>query len=205
MSEESTQNSEDAAWVTIETPFSRTELCAFLDDIERLYRINSMLVFEEWQKTGEHQYRLKAKNLSNSQQLETDLNAEINAGSVTLHYSSGLRSSTSFRVDDEIDGCAKLIIRDDYSGSSVAERELRIDEVDKSLLHWGNCLHRYLHQWKRWSWLPGWQFYMRRVWQPMKPMARRITYMLMLITFAEFVLFLMVFTVFLLELDKYFN
>ena len=37
----------------------------------------------------------------------------------------------------------------------------------------------------------------------MKPAARRISYILIMITLAEFVLFLMVFTVFWLELDKY--
>ena len=205
MTEENIQNSEDAAWVTIETPFNSTELRAFLDDIERLYRINSMLVFEDWQQSGDQRYRLKAKNLSNGKLLETDLKAKYSDDGVTVRYDEGLRSSTSFRVDGEIRGYAKLVVTDDYSGSPQAERESRIDEVDKSLVNWGNCLYRYLHQWKRWSWVPGWQFYMRKIWQPMKPTARRISYILILITFAEFVLFLMVFTIFWLELDKYIN
>lgn len=205
MTDESTQDNQDAAWVTIETPFNSAELCAFLDDVERLYRINSMLVFEEWQQTGDRQYRLKAKNLSNGQQLKTDLEVEPTADGITVRYNEGLRTSTSFRVDDEVDGCAKLVVTDDYSGASLTERESRIDEVDKSLVQWGNSLYRYLHQWKRWSWLPGWRFYMRKIWQPMKPMARRITFILIIITLAEFVLFLMVFTVFWLELDKYIN
>lgn len=203
MTRESTQDRDDAAWITIETPFSKSELRAFLEDIERLYRINSMLVFEEWQQTGDQQYQLQAKNLSNGKSLASNLDVKFSDSSVTVNYSEGLRTSTTFRVDNEIDGCAKLVVTDDYSGSSLAERESRIDEVDKSLVHWGNCLYRYLHQWKRWSWLPGWQIYIRKVWQPMKPTARRITYILLLITFAEFVLFLMVFTVFWLELDKY--
>jgi hypothetical protein len=46
---------------------------------------------------------------------------------------------------------------------------------------------------------------MRKIWQPMKPMARRITFILIMITLVEFVLFLMVFTIFWLELDKYIN
>jgi hypothetical protein len=125
--------------------------------------------------------------------------------SVTLRYDEGLRSSTSFRVDGEAGGSAKLIVTDDYSASSLAERESRIDEVDKSLVNWGGHLHRYMHLWNRWSWLPGWQFYMRKVWQPMKPMARRITQILLMITLAEFVLFLLVFTIFSLELHKYIN
>ncbi|MEE8365286.1 MAG: hypothetical protein V3R76_05835 [Gammaproteobacteria bacterium] len=205
MTDESTENNEDAAWVTIETPFGNAELRAFLDDVERLYRINSMLEFEEWQQTGDRQYRLKAKNLSNGNQLETDLEVELTADGITVRYDEGLRTSTSFRVDDEVGGCAKLVVTDDYSGCSFTERESRIDEVDKSLVHWGNSLYRYLRQWKRWSWLPGWKFYMRKIWQPMKPMARRITFILIMITLVEFVFFLMVFTIFWLELDKYIN
>lgn len=205
MTDESTENNEDAAWVTIETPFGSAELRAFLDDVERLYRINSMLEFEEWQQTGDRQYRLKAKNLSNGKQLETDLEVELTADGITVRYNEGLRTSTSFRVDDEVGGCAKLVVTDDYSGCSFTERESRIDEVDKSLVYWGNSLYRYLHQWKRWSWLPGWKLYMRKIWQPMKPMARRITFILIMITLVEFVFFLMVFTIFWLELDKYIN
>ncbi len=203
MSDESNQNIEDAAWVTIETPISSAKLRAFLDDVERLYRINPMLEFEEWQPTGNQQYRLKAKNLSNGKQLETDLDVEITPDGIMVSYNEGLRTSTRFRVEDEVDGCAKLVVTDDYSGCSLTERESRVDEVDKSLVHWGNSLYRYMHQWERWSWLPGWRFYMRKIWQPMKPTARRITFMLIMITLAEFGLFLMMFTIFWLELDKY--
>ena len=52
--------------------------------------------------------------------------------------------------------------------------------------------------------MPGWKFYMRRIWQPMKPMARRICFILMVVTAAEFIVFLLVFAVFWLEMDKYF-
>jgi hypothetical protein len=43
---------------------------------------------------------------------------------------------------------------------------------------------------------------MRFVWQPMRPLGRRIAFLLIVITALEFVVFLMVFTVFWLELDK---
>ena len=204
MNEESSDR-EDAAWVTIDTPFDSTELRLFLDDVERLYRINPMLVFEEWKKTGELQYQLRAKNLSNNQILETTLDVEPGNDGIIVHYQHGLRSATSFRIEELDDGSVKLVVTDDYSGVSLGDREARIEEVDKSLVTWGGHLHRYLHLWKRWSWLPGWQFYMRKVWQPMKPMARRITQILLMITLAEFVLFLLVFIVFTLELDKYIN
>lgn len=203
MTEDPSEDSEDAAWVTIETPFDAAELRTFLDDVERLYRINSLLVFEEWRQTNATHYRLRAKNLSNDRMIEVELDVEASDDGITVRYSEGLKTSTRFRVEPQPDGPAKLIVTDDYSGSSAEEREARIDEVDKSLGEWGRNLHRYLRQWKKWSRVPGWKFYMRRVWQPMKPMARRICFILIVVTAAEFVAFLFVFTIFWLEFDKY--
>ena len=203
MSEGAPQDSEDAAWVTIETPFGIADLRMFLDDVERLYRINSLLVFQDWRQIGINRYFLKAKNLSNDSLLETELDVASTDIGITVHYSEGLRSATSFRVESQPDGTAKLIVTDDYTGTSVAEREARIDEVDKGLVQWGMSLHRYLRQWKRWSWLPGWKFYMRRIWQPMRPMARRISFILIAVTVAEFIVFLVVLAIFWLELGKY--
>ncbi|GBE42378.1 MAG TPA: hypothetical protein ENH05_00440 [Rhizobiales bacterium] len=205
MSEDSPQGSEDAAWVTIETPYNAAELRSFLADVERLYRINSQLVFEEWRQTGENQYSLKAKNLSNDRLIETGLEVEPADDGITVRYSHGLRKATAFRVEAQPGGTAKLVVTDDYSGSSLSEREARIDEVDKSLVQWGENLYRYLGRWKRWSWVPGWKFYMRRVWQPMKPSARRIAFMLIVVTVAEFVVFLFVFTIFWLEMGRSLN
>ncbi len=203
MTEDPSRDGEDAAWVTIETPFDAVELRPFLDDVERLYRINSLLVFEDWRQIDATHYRLQAKNLSNDRLLDLELDVETDDDGIVVRYSEGLKTATRFRVEPRPDGSANLIVTDDYSGTSPDEREARIDEVDKSLVEWGRSLHRYLRQWKKWSWVPGWKFYMRRVWQPMKPMARRICFILIVVTAAEFVAFLFVFTIFWLELDKY--
>ena len=69
----------------------------FLQDVERLYRINPMLVFDQWEKIGELQYHLKAKNQSNNQLIDTKLNVEPGTDGIIVHYQQGLRSSTSFR------------------------------------------------------------------------------------------------------------
>ncbi len=196
----------DAAWVTIETPFPADELRRFLDDVERLFRINSYWVFKEWKATGENRHHFRLKNLSNDNTLETDITVTSDSGGVRVAYAGGLKTETSFRVEpDPGGGPAKLIVTDDYSGTAKEEREERIHEVDKSLVQWGRDLHQYLRLWKKWAWLPGWKWYRRRVWQPMQPMARRICYMLLVITALEFIGFLMVFTIFWLELDKYFG
>lgn len=203
MSKDAPQDSEDAAWVTIETSYSAADLRAFLDDVERLYRINNLLVFEEWSRLGENRYRLRVENLSNGRLFESDLEVESDADGITVRYAKGLRTATSFRVVPGAGDRANLIVTDDYAGTSLAEREERIVEVDKSLVPWGIDIHRYLRRWKRWSWLPGWKLYMRRLWQPMKPMARRIAFMLWMVTAAEFVVFLLIFAIFWLELYQF--
>ena len=195
----------DSAWVTIETPFDAKGLFGFLDDVERLFRINSLLVFENWQSLGDGEHQFTAKNLSNDKTVKTRFKAIREGDTLTLTYSDGLKTTTTFRLDPQPDSTANLVITDDYSGTPADERQARIDEVDKSLVQWGHDLHRYLHMWKKWSWIPGWKWYRRRVWQLMQPMARRICYMLLVITALEFIGFLMVFTIFWLELDKYFG
>ncbi len=203
MIEHPAQDRDDAAWVTIKTPFDSASLRLFLDDVERLYRINPMLEFDEWCQDDENRFRLSAKNLSNGRRLETFLTVSGTKDGLMVHYSDGLRRSTYFQIEDRPDGDANLVVTDDYSGTSIEEREARIDEVDKSLVQWGQALHQYLYRWKRWSRVPGWKFYMRRIWQPMKPMARRISFILIALTTAEFVLFLLFFIIFRLELHKY--
>ena len=79
----------------------------------------------------------------------------------------------------------------------------RVAETDRSLLAWGGDLYRYFRDWRRWSWLMPWRWYMRRVWRGMKPTARRIAYMLWMVTVFEIVSVLLIVAVFALELDKY--
>lgn len=201
--DEKTDLENDSAWVTIETPFDAKELSEFLDDVERLFRINSQLQFEDWQSLGDGEHQFTAKNLSNKKTTTTKFKAVRERDTLTVTYSGGLKTTTTFRMEPKPDGTADLIVTDDYSGTPADERKARMDEVDKSLMQWGRDLRYYLLMWKKWGWLPGWKWYKRRVWQPMQPMARRICTMLIMITALEFVIFLMVFTIFWLELDKF--
>ena len=194
---------QDAAWVTIETPFNADWLEEFIGDIERLYRINSLMEFQELRQTSHREYHLDAKNLSNGKTLKTNLSIIPGKNKVHVIYSDGLKTSTKFRINLKPGGKAELVITDEYGGTSPKEREARIDEADKSLVQWGRDIHRYLRLWKRWSRVPGWKWYMRRVWQPLKPSARRISFMLIMITLVEFIIFLMIFAIFWLELYRY--
>jgi hypothetical protein len=78
-----------------------------------------------------------------------------------------------------------LVVTDVYEGGTAAERRARGGEVDLSLNAWGRALHDYLRLWSRWSWLGPWRWYMRRAWQPMTPSARRIVWMIWVVSAFE--------------------
>ena len=198
-----TEDGGDAAWVTIETPMTAAALLAFCHaDVERLFRINSMLKFEEWRQVAENKHRVHLRNLANDKELETGLHVESLADGLRVTYDNGLKSATIFRVEATGDG-AQLVVTDDYSGTPIEERQARTDEVDPSLVQWGHDLHRYLARWNRWSRLAPWRWYMTRFWQPMTPLARRVVFLLIVISAMEFAVFLMVLAIFVLELDKF--
>ena len=196
MSEETAR---DAAWVSVETPLPPLQLREFLDNPARLYRINSLLEIRRWSEHEPGRIRLEALNLSNGKTWDTDLLVERGDDSLRIEYGGLLKTSTSFRIEPNKKGGSLLTITDDYSKTPEAERQARLDEVDRSLVQWGKDLHAYLRAWKRWSWLPPWRWYMTRVWQNMKPSGRRITRWILWITIGELAAFLMVFTVFVIE------
>ncbi|MCK4866804.1 MAG: hypothetical protein KAT39_02050 [Alphaproteobacteria bacterium] len=197
-----TEDSQDAAWVTIETPLTADALLAFCrEDIERLFRINSLLKFEEWHHGAENEHRVRLLNSVTGKELETGLHVEPLSDGLRVTYDTGLKTATTFRVE-ATEGSAQLVVTDDYSGTPAAERQARTDEVDQSLIQWGHDLHRYLAMWNRWSRYGLWRWYMNRVWKPMTPLGRRVVFLLIVITAMEFAVFLMVLAIFVLELDK---
>lgn len=189
----------DASWVIVDTPLSLPALREFCADIERLFRINPYLEFERWQRTGVDSIHAKFRNLSNQQMVELDLTIERESDAAfTLVYRAGIKARTRFVLEPAGAG-SRLTITDDYAGMPPAEREQRLHEVDKSLTAWGWALHEYLRREQRWGRSALWRWYMRRWWLPMTPRARRITYMLVLLTAAELVLVLLVATIYWIE------
>ena len=175
---------EDAAWVRIPTELSAVDLRTFLEDVERLYRINPLLEIAAFEPLGENRYRLAAHNHSNGQDVDVVLAATAKDCKLEIAHSVGLKSATLFRVETTPGG-AHLVVTDIYAGGSDEERRARAGEVDLSLNAWGRALHDYLRTWARWKWLSPWRWYMRRVWQPMKPSARRIVWMIWVISAFE--------------------
>lgn len=197
----------DQAWVRVKTELAPGELLAFVqEDPERMFRINSMYEFLEWRKTGRDSYVFRIRNHANGRIVETTAGTEIIPEGLIVRYGGGLKASTQFRVERAPAGMgADLIITDDYSHVSEAERAQRTAEVDNSINWWGQDLYRYFRYFRRWSWFPGWRWYMDRFWKPMKPVARRVVYILYVVTVVEIVAVIAAVILFGFGWDEYFR
>lgn len=183
----------DAAWVKIETPLSVVALAEFCTDLERLYRINPYLEFKSWQTLPAGRYRAQLRNLSIGREMDLDMSMhQDSACEFAVHHARGIKRSTRFTIAAAPDGSTLLIV-DDYSGATA---DRNTDEVDRSLHAWGVALREYLDREQRWGWCAPWRWYMRRVWMPMKPAARRITFIILLVTLAEIALFALVMAIY---------
>jgi hypothetical protein len=192
----------DAAWVSLPVPQSPDELAALCRDVEALFRVNPYLYFSAWRRTGPASYHTEFENRSNQQRVAVDFEVTAGPGTgFTVNYAGGLKKRTVFAIEPAPEG-SRLTITDDYEGFPPEERAARAAEVDKSLHAWGVALRAYFLRQKRWSWLPGWRWYIRRVWVPMKPSARRIVWLLYLISVVEFFFFLFVLLIYLIEKNK---
>jgi hypothetical protein len=195
-------DSKDVAWVAIPASQTPQELAKHLGDVEVLFRANPYYYFTAWRRTGPDTYHVELENQSNQQRqaLDFDVTPGPNRG-LTISYRQGLKRRTFFTVEPQGTG-SRLLVTDDYEALPESEREARMAEVDKSLKAWGEALRLYFLRLKRWSWVPGWRWYMRRVWVPMKPSARRIVWLLFLISVVEFLFFLFVLLIYLIEQNK---
>lgn len=185
----------DAAWVVIEAPLPASALAAFCADLEKLYRINPYLEFSSWRETGHGTAVAAFRNLSNQREYKVSLTVKRSSEKEFLvSYDSGIKHSTRFEIEGTPSG-SRLRITDEY----VVSESIDPAEVDRSQHAWGVALRGYLLDERRWGWCPLWQWYMRRVWIPMKPTARRITFVILAITVAEIALISLVFAIYWIE------
>ncbi len=198
--------SSDTAWVSVPAPFGVAQLTAVCHDLEALFRVNPYFCFKVWRQTGVNTYHMEIRNESNAQDVVLDLEVVPDpAQGFIVNYAQGIKRRTVFAILSEpaagagAHETARLVIADDYDRIPEAERAQRAQEVDKSLAAWGEALRVYFRRLKRWSWLPGWRWYVRRVWIPMRPPARRIVWLISLITVVEFFFFLFVLLIYVVE------
>ncbi len=184
----------DAAWATINTPLHVDALLVFVQDVERLFRINPMLEFKQWETLGGSSYFMSGRNISQETpfKFSTKLHVSQKTNGIEIEYEDGIKVHTLIQVEPIVlengKPGSKLTITDSYA---ELDNDSKIDEVDKSLVIWATDLQRYFVNWRRWSGVKFWRWYMQRVWLPMKPTGRRITYMLLWISVVEVALIIL--------------
>ena len=190
---------EDAAWVTIETRADLYEAQRFFTNIERVFRANPYLEIKSWHTRDNDSFDVELRNLSNGIEQKFELSvSRPRQTEVFVHYSAGLKRCTHFELS-AVNGGSRVRITDDYSALSIADRVVRLAEVDHSLTAWGHALSAYLRRERYIGGLRSWYWFLDRVWLPMKPSARRICIVIAWITFAEFVLAVLIAAIYWLE------
>jgi len=180
---------ENKAWAEFKTPLSEEALLDFCHNIEQLFRINPYLEINKWEQLAPHSYFFDFVNHSQAPEfsLQTNMNIIDIANGLRIQYDNGIKSETTFICKRAPEG-SKLVITEQYHSHDSKSNNNQLNKVDKSLTKWAEEIQNYLINWKRWSWFSPWQFYKQRIWLPMKPSSRRITYMLIWISIFEIVL-----------------
>ena len=194
MNEQQTPSeAKDKAWASIDTPLEPEQLRSFCRDIERLFRINPMLEFDSWKPLGGNRYYFSGKNISQDPAFRfgVELRIDETESGFLISYSHGLKTATELKIEPVEQG-SRLVFTDYYDCNlSEEERSARIGEVDESLVIWLRYLQDFIRHWQRWRHFAPWRWYIRRIWQPMTPTGRRITFMLLWISLAEVALILL--------------
>jgi hypothetical protein len=189
----------DAAWVVLETHWPTERLAPWLADVRRSYRINPFLEFANWEQGGPERFRAELLNHSNAQRsvLEATV-ARVSQQVLQVDYASGLKKCTRFEIEATPSG-SRLTITEEYRASDSTDAQAK---VDHSLHAWGVALKSYLERDLRWGRLPLYRWFMERVWLPMKPSARRITFLVLVIGLADMVLVALGLAIYWLEVAR---
>jgi len=196
---------ENAAWATVLVPLPPEDLFHFLQDVERLFRLNPYFKIESWlEEPGPFRpgkrYRLDCLNEMNGVRSELTLTLEnlTEERGYSLRYDQGLKCATEVFLEADGSG-TRLTLKDHYHTPEGPDREERLKEVDRSIVPWAASLHGYLRGLGRWSWFPPYHWYKNRFWLGMSPSHRRITRLIVWSTLLEFIVFLFVFVIYWLE------
>ena len=189
----------DAAWVKVALPLAPQALREFLHDIERLLRINPCLEFERLTRLPDGGFQLVGRNESNSQPFATraTLVATDEDGGLALRYDQGIKRETRFEILPDPGGSV-LTITEVYA-ALPDQLEQSLSQVDRSLLPWAAALRAHLLRRARWQGFYGYAWLVESFWLGMPPRQRRVSRMIAWTTLLEFVAFLAVLLVYVMN------
>jgi hypothetical protein len=187
---------QNAAWVDIELPLAPEQALDYARNVERFLRLNPHLEIARFEHAAVGRYRLEGLNEMNGLAISCGLTLQdAGAEGFRLHYDSGLKLATAVTAAPHANG-ALLTIRESYR---QPESDADLAQVDRSLTPWGVAIRRHLLGLSRWSWLPGYRRWRERVWLGMRPRERRIVRLIAWVTALEFVVFLFVLAILVIE------
>jgi len=211
MNKTTPQLGEDSALISVELPLPQSEIFSFIQNIEFVFRLNPYLEINSWQENepgriyASKPIRFDSLNEMNGVRQAVNMSVtDIKPGiSYSLNYETGLKQSTIFTIESLSSASCRLTVKELYPTEiSVADREERLKEVDKSLVPWGAAIHKYFVRRARWGWLPFYNWFQDKFWLGMVPRHRRIARLLIWTTVLEFVVFLFVFVIYWLEMRR---
>lgn len=189
-------SADNAAWVGIELPLAPQQALDYVRNIERLLRLNPHLDIDRFAGEAEGRYRLEGLNEMNGLAVSCGLTLQDGgADGFSLRYDSGLKLATEVKAAAR-GGGTLLTVRETYR---QPENEAQLAEVDRSLTPWGIAVRRHFLGLARWGRLPGYRWWRERIWLSMRPRERRIVRLIAWITALEFVVFLLVLAILVIE------
>ena len=176
------QGLDNAAWVTITTKLSVPSLVVFCSNIEQVIRINPYLKIISWRRIDENNFQVDWENHSNElvEKTRTEFEVQQLENEICINYPTGIKNKTYFIIESTNDG-SQLTIVDDYGNQDDASR------VDKSLNTWAQALKKFFDYYKYLQHIPFAKKLISRFWVRLSPMARRISYILIVITAVEII------------------
>lgn len=187
----------DAAWVKLALPLSVRALNDFLQDVERLLRINPCLEFDRLIRSPDGTLMVAGKNESNDQcfDFRVALVPRLAGDGFVLSYDGGIKRESRFEIAPESGG-SLLTITEVYDTPKTEDQERRLQEVDRSLVAWASALRKHLLRRQRWGSIPGYAWLVERFWLGMPPRQRRVAWLIIWTTALEFIAFIAVLAVF---------
>lgn len=190
---------ENAAWVRIELPLAPQQALDYARNVERLLRLNPHLDIARFEGEAEGRYRLEGLNEMNGHAVSCGLTLQDDgADGFSLRYDRGLKLATEVRATAH-GGGTLLTVRETYRQPGS---EAELAEVDRSLTPWGVAIRRHFLGFARWGRLPFYRWWRERIWLGMRPRERRVVRLVVWITAIEFVVFLFLLAILVIELGS---